>query len=123
MAESQLLSVKKLKSLDVLKNCLKHNLCQNPRELGGNRHIDPTRCNLNKNLVGGSDPSRMVNEVAAKFAQAKGKIKRLIMKSRPRTCAGLLCGAIALGDGYNFVTVAHPLSNPAPRRPTVPPPP
>jgi len=43
MAESQLLSVKKLKSLDVLKNCLKHNLRQIPRELGGNRHIDPTR--------------------------------------------------------------------------------
>ena len=73
MAESQLLSVKKLKSLDILKNCLKHNLRQIPRELGENRHIDPTRCKLNQNLVGGSDPSNMVNEVAAKIVAATGK--------------------------------------------------
>ena len=73
MAETQLLSVKKLKSLDILKNCLKHNLRQIPRELGENRHIDPTRCKLNQNLVGGSDPSSMVNEVAAKIVAATGK--------------------------------------------------
>lgn len=73
MAESQLLSVKKLKSLDVLKNCLKHNLRQIPRELGGNRHIDPTRCKLNQTLIGGSDPSGMVNEVAATIVAATGK--------------------------------------------------
>ena len=39
MAESQLLSVKKLKSLDILKNCLKHNFRQIPRELGENRRL------------------------------------------------------------------------------------
>ena len=44
MAESQLLSVKKLKSLDILTKCLKHNLRQIPRELGENRHINPQRC-------------------------------------------------------------------------------
>jgi len=73
MAESQLLSVKKLKSLDILKNCLKHNLRQIPRELGENRHIDPKRCILNQNLVGGSDPSSMVSEVAANIVSATGK--------------------------------------------------
>ena len=73
MAESQLLSVKKLKSLDILKNCLKHNFRQIPRELGENRHIDPKRCSLNQNLVGGSDPSSMVSEVAANIVSAKGK--------------------------------------------------
>jgi hypothetical protein len=73
MAESQLLSVKKLKSLDILKNCLKHNFRQIPRELGENRHIDPTRCKLNQTLIGGSDPSSMVKEVAAKIVAATGK--------------------------------------------------
>ena len=73
MAESQLLSVKKLKSLDILKNCLKHNLRQIPRELGENRHIDSKRCSLNQNLVGGSDPSSMVSEVAANIVSATGK--------------------------------------------------
>jgi hypothetical protein len=73
MAESQLLSVKKLKSLDVLKNCLKHNLRQIPRELGENRQIDPTRCKLNQNLVGGSDPSCMINEVTANIVASTGK--------------------------------------------------
>ena len=73
MAESQLLSVKKLKSLDILKNCLKHNLLQIPRELGENRHIDPKRCRLNQNLVGGFDPSSMVSEVAANIVSATGK--------------------------------------------------
>jgi hypothetical protein len=73
MAESQLLSVKKLKSLDILKNCLKHNLRQIPPEFGENRHIDPKRCRLNQNLVGGSDPSSMVSEVAANIVSATGK--------------------------------------------------
>jgi hypothetical protein len=73
MAESQLLSVKKLKSLDILKNCLKHNLRQIPRELGENRHIDPTRCKLNQTLIGGSDPNSMVSEVAATIVSATGK--------------------------------------------------
>lgn len=73
MAESQLLSVKKLKSLDVLKNCLKHNLRQIPREFGENRHIDPKRCSLNQNLVGGSDPSSMVKEVTANIVASTGK--------------------------------------------------
>jgi len=73
MAESQLLSVKKLKSLDVLKNCLKHNLRQIPRQIGENRHIDPTRCKLNQNLVGCSDPSNMVIEVTANIVASTGK--------------------------------------------------
>jgi len=73
MAESQLLSVKKLKSLDVLKNCLKHNLRQIPREFGENRHIDPKRCSLNQNLAGGSDPSSMVKEVTANIVASTGK--------------------------------------------------
>ena len=73
MAESQLLSVKKLKSLDILTKCLKHNFRQIPRELGENRHIDPTRCHLNKTLIGGSEPSRMVSEVVANIVSATGK--------------------------------------------------
>jgi len=73
MAESQLLSVKKLKSLVILKNCLKHNLRQITRELGENRHIDPARCNLNQTLIGGSDPSSMVNELAANIVASTGK--------------------------------------------------
>jgi len=73
MAETQLLSVKKLKSLDILKNCLKHNFRQIPRELGENRHIDSSRCKLNQTLIGGSDPSSMVNEVTAKIVAATGK--------------------------------------------------
>ena len=73
MAETQLLSVKKLKSLDILKNCLKHNFRQIPRELGENRHIDSSRCKLNQTLIGGSDPNSMVNEVTAKIVAATGK--------------------------------------------------
>ncbi len=73
MAESQLLSVKKLKSLDLLKNALKHNLRQIPRELGENRHIDPEKCSLNLNLVGGTDPSKIARETEAKIVEATGK--------------------------------------------------
>ena len=73
MAESQLLSVKKLKSLDLLKNALKHNLRQIPRELGENRHIDPEKCSLNLNLVGGTDPTKIARETEAKIVEATGK--------------------------------------------------
>ena len=73
MAETQLLSVKKLKSIDLLKNALKHNLRQIPRELGENRHIDPEKCSLNLNLVGGTDPSKIARETEAKIVEATGK--------------------------------------------------
>mgnify|MGYP000459595491 FL=1 len=73
MAETQLLSVKKLKSIDLLKNALKHNLRQIPRELGENRHIDPEKCCLNQNLVGGTDPTKIARETESKIVEATGK--------------------------------------------------
>lgn len=73
MAETQLLSVKKLKSIDLLKNALKHNLRQIPRELGENRHIDPEKCSLNLNLIGGTDPTKIARETEAKIVEATGK--------------------------------------------------
>jgi hypothetical protein len=73
MAETQLLSVKKLKSIDLLKNALKHNLRQIPRELGENRHIDPEKCSLNLNLVGGTDPVKIARDTEAKILVATGK--------------------------------------------------
>ena len=73
MAETQLLSVKKLKSIDLLKNALKHNLRQIPRELGENRHIDPEKCSLNLNLAGGTDPTKIAHETKAKIVEATGK--------------------------------------------------
>jgi len=73
MAESQLLSVKKIKSLEILKNSLKHNLRQIPRELGENRHIDAARCSLNRTLIGGADPVKMVRDAEKSILQGTGK--------------------------------------------------
>jgi hypothetical protein len=71
--ETQLLSVKKLKSIDLLKNALKHNLRMIPRELSENRHIDPEKCSLNLNLVGGTDPTKIARETEAQILMATGK--------------------------------------------------
>ena len=73
MAESQLLSVKKIKSLEILKNSLKHNLRQIPRELGENRHIDAARCSLNRILIGEADPVKMVRDAEKTILQTTGK--------------------------------------------------
>jgi hypothetical protein len=73
MSETQMISVKKIKTYDKLKNALKHNLRQIPRELGENRHIDPKKCCLNRVLVGGSDPSQMVKETEARVLKEQGK--------------------------------------------------
>jgi Plasmid recombination enzyme len=73
MSETQMLSVKKIKITEILKNSLKHNHRQIPRELGGNRHIDPNRCSLNQVLVGGSDPAQIVCDTEAKILHETGK--------------------------------------------------
>ncbi len=73
MAETQLLSVKKIKSYELLKNALKHNHRQIPRELGENRHIDSSKCCLNRVLAGSSDPAQVVRDTEAMIVGSTGK--------------------------------------------------
>ena len=73
MAETQMLAVKKIKSTEILKNALKHNLRLIPRELGEYRHIDAAKCCLNCVLVGGTDPDQMVRNTEAKIIGSTGK--------------------------------------------------
>ncbi len=52
---SLILNLKKIKGVNPLETCLKHNLRKISAELGGYSGIDATRTNLNKILVGGNN--------------------------------------------------------------------
>ena len=72
MTETQMLSVKKIKSFEQLKNALKHNHRQIARELGEYRHIDSGKCCLNRVLVGGTNPDQVVQDTEAKIVTSTG---------------------------------------------------
>lgn len=73
MSESALIHIEKIKSKEILRDALKHNLRQIARETSIPSHIDPTRSHLNVRLVGGADPVDITQRVVRTIKESTGK--------------------------------------------------
>jgi hypothetical protein len=70
MTESVLIHVSKIKSREILKEALKHNLRMIERELVPGSHIDPGKSHANLVIDGGTDPAEMAKATVSEIIQA-----------------------------------------------------
>lgn len=76
MTESALIHIKKIKSPEILRDALKHNLRQIAAETAIPSHIDPAQSRLNVRLAGDGDPVGMTRQVVHTIKQETGKALR-----------------------------------------------
>lgn len=73
MNESVIIRINKIKSREILRDALKHNLRQIPRETAGESHINGSKTPLNKVLWGGDSPNEMAQETIQRIIEGTGK--------------------------------------------------
>lgn len=73
MSESVVIRTKKIKSREILRDALKHNLRAIPRELTSQTHIDTERTRLNIVLAGGTEPAEMATTAVRSVIEGTGK--------------------------------------------------
>ena len=73
---SALIHVKKIKSPEIMRDALKHNLRLIDREVEIGSHINPARKNFNKVLAGESDPVKVTRDTVKLIKQVTGKTLR-----------------------------------------------
>lgn len=73
MIETALIHISKIKSPEILRDALKHNLRLIALETSLPSHISPSRSHLNTVLIGGEDPVKMTRETVNQVKQSTGK--------------------------------------------------